>query len=408
MRVLVMGAGIVGACSAYYLAREGHSVTVVDRHAQPATEASWGNAGVITPSQVYSMASPKIWKMIRQAIFEKSGPLKFKLPPDAELIPWMMRFATYCTAARSAELTRRKYRLAVEAVARYREIVAATGISFEDHVSGSLNVFSSESAIDAAWDASKVLRDEGLTLERLGRDQILALEPVLGNDDSAIAGGLLSRVDWSGNPAVFTRRLLEYLEAHYGVRTILSADVTALDRAGDRIAKVRTSVGDMDADAYVAAFGSNAGRILATVGVRVPIYPVKGYSITIPSRSARPRLDRSIIDASRRLALARIGSAIRVTFRAEFVGFDMSIDAETCRPALDYVKRLFDNSLDYGAAVYWTGFRPMTPDGLPVVGKTRIANLFVNAGHGHLGWTMAPVTAQRLAEIVGAGSGGTR
>lgn len=402
MRVLVLGAGVVGACSAYYLSRAGHSVTVVDRHSEAATEASWGNAGVITPSQVYSMASPHIWKVIRQAIFEKSGPLKFKMPPDLELIPWMARFATYCTSARSAELTRQKYRLAIDAIARYREIVASTGIAFDDYVSGSLNVFASEKAIDAAWAASKVLRDEGLVLERLGRERLLSIEPILGNDAADISGALHSRVDWTGNPATFTRRLLDWLAKNHGVRVLLGADVTALRRKGGRISNVDTNVGEMDADAYVVACGANSGRVLKGVGVRVPIYPVKGYSITIPSKGAVPNLNCSIVDGSRRLALAKLGSSIRVTFRAEFVGFDMSIDKEIGRAPLDYVKRLFGDSLDYESGRYWTGFRPMTPDGLPIVGSTRIPNLYVNAGHGHLGWTMAPVTGLRLAEAIGA------
>jgi D-amino-acid dehydrogenase len=400
MRVLVLGAGVVGVCTAYALARAGHLVTVLDRRSEAASEASWGNAGVITPSQVYSMASPKIWKMIRQAIFEKSGPLKFKMPPDAELIPWMLRFATYCTVARSTELTRQKYRLAVEAIARYREIVSATGITFDDYVSGSLNVFSSQDAVDAAWENSKVLRDEGLVLEQLDKQQLLAIEPILRTDADEIFGALHSRVDWSGNPAIFTRRLLEWLEKNCGVQTLFETDVESVQESGGRISGVQTSKGKLDADAYIVAFGASAGRFLKGVGIRVPIYPVKGYSITIPSKEATPSLNCSIIDGSRRLALSRLGSSIRVTFRAEFVGFDTSIDRQMCRAPLDYVKRLFGASLDYDAAQYWSGFRPMTPNGLPIVGATRISNLFVNAGHGHLGWTMAPVTAQWLVDAL--------
>jgi D-amino-acid dehydrogenase len=401
MRIVVMGAGVVGVCSAYYLARSGHEVVVVERNAEAAAEASWGNAGVITPSQAYSMASPRIWSMVRKSLFSKSGPLKFKFPPELRLLPWMAEFCTYCTEARSRELTRKKYVLSQEALGLYREIVDETKIRFDDHVSGSINVFASEQALEASWAASAVLRDEGLSLERLDRDSLLAAEPILANDIGNIHGALRSRIDWSGNPALFTRRLLHWLEDNHRVEVRFKTNITGFEVRSNAIRSIVTDTGPIEADAFVLAAGAHTPQLTRRLGLRLPIYPVKGYSITIPSAEGIPKLNSSVIDSSRRLAISRLGSSIRVTFRAEFGGYDISVDKVACQVPMDYVAGLFGKSLDYSAAHYWAGFRPMTPNGLPIVGPTRLSNLFLNAGHGHLGWTMAPATSKAMTEALG-------
>ncbi len=400
MRIVVMGAGVVGICSAYYLARSGHDVVVVERNAEAAAEASWGNAGVITPSQAYSMASPRIWSMVRKSLFSKAGPLKFRFPPELRLLPWMAEFCTYCTEARSRELTRKKFILSQEALGLYREIVDETKIRFDDHVSGSINVFANEQALEASWAASAVLREEGLTLERLDRDSLLAAEPILANDIGNIHGALRSRIDWSGNPALFTRRLLRWLEDNHRVEVRFKTNITGFEVRSKAIRYAVTDAGKIEADAFVLATGAYAPRLTRRLGLRLPIYPVKGYSITIPAAEGIPNLNSSVIDSSRRLAISRLGSSIRVTFRAEFGGYDTSVDKVACRVPVDYVKGLFGKSLDYDAAHYWAGFRPMTPNGLPIVGPTGLSNLFLNAGHGHLGWTMAPATSKAMTEAL--------
>lgn len=405
MRIVVIGAGIVGVCSAYFMARSGHDVVVVERNAEAAAEASWGNAGVITPSQAYSMASPRIWSMVRKSLFSTTGPLKFKFPPELRLLPWMAEFCTYCTEARSRELTRQKYLLSQEALGLYHEIVDETKIVFDDHVSGSINVFANEQALEASWAASSVLREEGLTLERLDRDALLAAEPILANDIGNIHGALRSRIDWSGNPALFTRRLLRWLEDNHGVKVKFETNIKGFDVRANAIRHAVTDIGLIEADAFVLASGAYAPQLTKSLGLRLPIYPVKGYSITIPSSDGVPNLNSSVIDSSRRLAVSRLGSSIRVTFRAEFGGYDTSIDKVACRVPLDYVAGLFGKSLDYDAAHFWAGFRPMTPNGLPIVGPTRLSNLFLNAGHGHLGWTMAPATSKAVAEALNRSAG---
>ena len=400
MRIVVMGAGVVGVCSAYYLARSGHDVVIVERNAEAAAEASWGNAGVITPSQAYSMASPRIWSMVRKSLFSKAGPLKFKFPPDLELLPWIVEFCTYCTEARSRELTRQKYLLSQKALELYHQIIDETKIRFDDHISGSINVFASEQALEASWSASSVLREEGLMLERLDRDALLSTEPILHNDIGNIYGALRSRSDWSGNPALFTRRLLRWLEDNHGVKVQFKTNITGFDVRSNVIRHAVTDMGLIEADSFVLAAGAYAPQLAKSLGLRLPIYPVKGYSITIPSSEGVPQLNSSVIDSSRRLAVSRLGSSIRVTFRAEFGGYDTSVDKVACEVPMDYIKGLFGNSLNYTAAHYWAGFRPMTPDGLPIVGPTRLSNLFLNAGHGHLGWTMAPATSKTMAEAL--------
>jgi D-amino-acid dehydrogenase len=400
MRIVVIGAGVVGVCSAYYLARSGHDVIIVDRNAEAATEASWGNAGVITPSQAYSMASPRIWSMVRKSLFSKAGPLKFKFPPDLRLLPWMVEFCSYCTETRSRELTRQKYLLSQQALGLYHEIVDETKIAFDDHVSGSINVFANEEALESSWAAASVLREEGLSLERLDRGALLRAEPILSNDIGNIYGAVRSQIDWSGNPALFTRRLLRWLEDNHGVTVRFKTNITGFDVRSNAIRHALTDMGLIEADAFVLAAGAYAPQLTKGLGLRLPIYPVKGYSITIPSSGGVPNLNSSVIDSSRRLAISRLGSSIRVTFRAEFGGYDTSVDKVACRVPMDYVAGLFGKSLDYDAAHYWAGFRPMTPNGLPIVGPTQLSNLFFNAGHGHLGWTMAPATSKAVAEAL--------
>ena len=400
MRIVILGAGVVGVCTAWYLARDGHEVVVLDRNPEAGAEATWGNAGLIAPSQAYSMASPRIWRMVRQSVFTKSGPLKFRMPPERALVPWMLKFLPHCTGAKARELTRKKFLLSMHSLAEFHEIVAQTGIRFNDHISGSTNIFRDDATLRSAWEASEVLREEGLELERLDRDALVGVEPCLGNLGDQLTGGLRSRIDWTGDPALFTRRLLQWLQDKHGVTPLFGKKINALHVDAGRIRHVEVEGGTCSGDAFVLALGSHSAELARTVGVRLPIYPVKGYSVTAPIGTADPRMTGSIIDSSRRLALTRIGSSIRVTFKAEFVGHDATIDRSVFRLPLEYLRGLFPGSLDYDAAHYWSGFRPMTPSGLPIIGRTSYENLYLNTGHGHLGWTMGPGTGKLLSDLI--------
>lgn len=400
MRIVVLGAGVVGACTAWYLARSGHRVVLIDRQSQPASEASWGNAGLVAPSQAYSMASPRIWKMVRDSFMTNSGPLKFKMPPDPALLAWMLRFLPYCSEARSRELTRKKLALTNYSIAKFEEIISVTGIHFDRHTSGATNILPSAAALDAAWNASGVLREQGLHIERLDRDAIMDLEPCLRNMGDQLHGGLRSNIDWIGNPALFTRRLIDWLVGEHQAETIFDAKISALSAKAGVVREVIVNGESVRADAYVLALGAYSTPLARSIDLRIPIYPVKGYSVTAPFTTERHGLNGAILDSSRRLALTRIGDAVRVTFKAEFVGFDTSIHHSVFELPNSYLGRLFPNSIDQTRATYWSGFRPMSPSGLPIVGRTKYENLFLNAGHGHLGWTMAPGTGKLISDVI--------
>jgi len=401
MKIVVLGAGVVGACSAWYLARSGHQVVIVDRNSLPASEASWGNAGLIAPSQVYSMASPRIWKMARESILTKSGPMKFKMPPDRSLLAWMMKFLPYCNEASASELTLKKLALTNYSISKFDEIRSVTGIRFNDYVSGATNIQPSAAALNAAWEASSVLREQGLNIERLDRDALIDLEPCLKNmGKQQLYGGLRSNIDWIGDPALFARRLIEWLVENHGVKTIYGSEVTSLSAEGGIVKEVVVNNESIQGDAFVLALGAYSMPLARSIGLNLPIYPVKGYSITAPLTTELHGLNGAILDSSKRLAVTKIGDAVRVTFKAEFVGFDSSVDRSVFELPIGYLKGLFPDSIDYSKAIFWSGFRPMTPSGLPIVGRTKYENLFLNTGHGHLGWTMAPGTGSMISDVI--------
>lgn len=401
MKIVVLGAGVVGACTAWYLARSGHKVVIVDRHSMPASEASWGNAGLIAPSQVYSMASPRIWKMVRESILTKSGPLKFKMPPDRSLLAWMIKFLSYCNEASSRELTLKKLTLTNYSISKFDEIRSATGIRFHDYVAGATNIQPSATALNAAWEASSVLREQGLNIERLDRNALIDLEPCLKNmGKQQLYGGLRTDIDWIGNPAFFSRRLIEWLVENHGVETVYDSEVTSLSVGGGIVKEAIVGNEAIKADAFVLALGAYSTPLARSIGLDIPIYPVKGYSITAPLISEFHGLNGAILDSSRRLAVTKIGDAVRVTFKAEFVGFDTSVNQSVFDLPISYLRDLFPDSIDYSRAIFWSGFRPMTPSGLPIVGRTKYENLFLNTGHGHLGWTMGPGSGSLISDVI--------
>jgi D-amino-acid dehydrogenase len=400
MRIIVLGAGVVGVCTAWYLAKSGHEVVIVDRQFDAGSEATWGNAGVIGPSQAYSMASPRIWTMVRESLFTNSGPLKFRLPPEPVLIPWMIKFLSFCTDERSKELTRKKFRLSMYSLNEFHDIVSQTGIKFDDSIAGSINIFRDQKAADSAWLASKIMQDQGLVLNRLSRDELIEAQPCLSSIANELAGGFRSTIDWTGNPALFTRKLLKLLETNYKVTSHLGKSISAIRVDGNKISHIEVDDLILSGDQYVLALGSSSPIISRTVGIRLPVYPVKGYSVTARLFNDSPSMTGSIVDSSKRLAVSRLGSSVRVTFKAEFVGHDTSIDRSVFNAPIDYLQRLFGDSLDLKEAQFWSGFRPMTPSGLPIVGKSQYDNLYLNTGHGHLGWTMAPGTGRLLANLI--------
>ena len=399
MKVVVLGGGVIGVASAYYLAKAGHEVTVVDRQLGPALETSFANAGEISPGYASPWAAPGIpakavrWLMMRHA------PLILRPQLDAETLGWMAATLRNCTAARYARNKSRMVRLAEYSRDLLIELRAATGIAYDERSLGTLQLFRTQSQLDGVAKDVKVLADSGVPFEVLDAAGCIAVEPGLAHAREPIVGGLRLPNDETGDCYKFTVALADLL-AKMGVTFRFDTKVMGLRHAGGRIAGVTTADGEIVGDAYVAAMGSYTPALVRPLGLRLPVYPVKGYSITVPIVEAGRAPESTLLDESYKVAITRLGDRIRVGGMAEISGFNNTLHPRR-RATLEHsLQSLFPDAGHVGSASFWSGLRPMTPDGTPVVGATAFPNLFLNAGHGTLGWTMACGSGQVIADVV--------
>ena len=399
MKVVVLGGGVIGVASAYYLAKAGHEVTVVDRQLGPALETSFANAGEISPGYASPWAAPGIpakavrWLMMRHA------PLILRPQLDAETLGWMAATLRNCTAARYARNKSRMVRLAEYSRDLLIELRAATGIAYDERSLGTLQLFRTQSQLDGVAKDVKVLADSGVPFEVLDAAGCIAVEPGLAHAREPIVGGLRLPNDETGDCYKFTVALADLL-AKMGVTFRFDTKVMGLRHAGGRIAGVTTADGEIVGDAYVAAMGSYTPALVRPLGLRLPVYPVKGYSITVPIVEAGRAPESTLLDESYKVAITRLGDRIRVGGMAEISGFNNTLHPRR-RATLEHsLQSLFPDAGHVGGASFWSGLRPMTPDGTPVVGATAFPNLFLNAGHGTLGWTMACGSGQVIADVV--------
>ncbi|MBU1374877.1 MAG: D-amino acid dehydrogenase [Alphaproteobacteria bacterium] len=399
MKVVVLGSGVIGVTSAYYLAKAGHEVTVVDRQPSPALETSFANAGEVSPGYASPWAAPGIpakavkWLMMRHA------PLILRPKLDAETLGWMLATLRNCTPARYARNKGRMVRLAEYSRDLLIELRGATGIAYDERSLGTLQLFRTQSQLDGVSKDVKVLADSGVPFQVLDAAGCIAAEPGLAHAREPIVGGLRLPNDETGDCYKFTVALAD-LVAAMGVTFRFNTKVLGLRQAGGRIAGVTTADGEITADAYVAAMGSYTPALVRPLGLRLPVYPVKGYSITAPILEPARAPGSTLLDESYKVAITRLGDRIRVGGMAEISGFNNTLHPRR-RATLEHsLQSLFPDAGDVGAATFWSGLRPMTPDGTPVVGPTALPNFFINAGHGTLGWTMACGSGQVIADVV--------
>jgi D-amino-acid dehydrogenase len=401
VRVAVLGAGVIGVTSAYYLARAGHEVVVVDRQAAPAMETSFANAGEISPGYASPWAGPGIPLKALKWLLMKHTPLIVRYPLSIEAMAWMAAVLRNCTRARYAVNKDRMVRLAEFSREQLLALRASTNITYDQRMRGTLQLFRTRRQLDDVSKDTEVLRDGGVPFEILDRAGCVTIEPGLSAVAQSIVGGLRLPNDETGDCFKFTTQLAQ-ITANQGVRYQFNTVIDKLLLAANRVEAAQTSVGDIGADAFVVALGSYSTRLLQLVGLRVPIYPVKGYSITVPVIDESRAPESTIMDETYKVAITRLGNRIRVGGMAEISGFNNRLDIQR-RRTLEYsVGSLFPGAGDIVAGTFWSGLRPMTPDGPPIVGATRLPNLFVNAGHGTLGWTMACGSGRILADIVSA------
>ena len=399
MHVIVLGSGVIGTTTAYYLARQGAKVTVLDRQPGAAQETSYANAGQVSPGYSTPWAAPGIPLKAIKWLFKKHAPLAIRLDGSLYQLKWMAAMLANCSAERYAVNKERMLRLAEYSRDCLRELRADTGIQYEERARGTLQLFRTEAQMEAARRDIAVLEEVGVPYELLDRNRLVTAEPALARSLHKLAGGLRLPNDETGDCRLFTTRLAE-MAAALGVEFRYNQSVTGLNTAGGQVTGVRVGNEVLTADRYVAAFGSYTRGFLEPLGLDLPVYPVKGYSLTIPMKDEAAAPVSTILDETYKIAVTRFDDRIRVGGMAELSGFDLRLKDARRKTLELVVNDLFPGSGDVARAEFWTGLRPMTPDSTPVVGPTRYGNLFLNTGHGTLGWTMACGSGKLVADQV--------
>ncbi len=399
MKVIVLGAGVLGVTSAWYLAKAGHEVTVIDRQQGPALETSFANAGEISPGYSSPWAAPGIPLKALKWMFQRHAPLVIQPKLDWQRISWMARMLANCTSSAYAINKSRMVRLAEYSRDCLGELRTDTGIEYDQRMQGTLQVFRKPEQMDAAAKDIEVLRADGVPFEVLDRAGCVAAEPGLAASAERIVGGLRLPGDETGDCFKFTNRLAEMAEAA-GVTFRWGVSIEALEAEGGRISAVRTDHGQMTADRYVLAMGPHSPLLVKHLGLNLPIYPLKGYSLTIDIQDESRAPVSTVMDETYKVAITRLGDRIRVGGLAEIAGYDLTLNPRRRATLAKSVGELFGGSGDPDKAQFWTGLRPMTPDGTPIVGATPIPNLFLNTGHGTLGWTMSAGSGRLIADLI--------
>lgn len=398
MRVVVLGSGVVGVTSAYYLARAGHEVTVIDRESGPALDTSFANAGQISPGYASPWAAPGVPLKAVKWMFQKHAPLAIRLDGTRFQLQWMWQMLQNCTAGRYAVNKGRMVRLAEYSRDCLQALRAETGIEYEGRQGGTLQVFRTQQQLEGAAKDITVLKDANVPYELLSPEELSRAEPALAAVSHKLTGGLRLPGDETGDCQLFTTRLAA-LAGELGVRFRYNTAIDGLAVAGGRVAGVQCGSELVRADAFVVALGSYSTKLLSGI-VKIPVYPLKGYSITAPIVDAKAAPVSTVLDETYKIAITRFNDRIRVGGMAEIVGFDKRL-RDARRETLEMcVNDLFPGGGDTSNATFWTGLRPMTPDGTPVVGRTPMPNLFLNTGHGTLGWTMSCGSGQLLADLM--------
>jgi len=399
VKIIVLGSGVIGVTTAYYLARAGHEVTVVDRQAEPAQETSFANAGEVSPGYSSPWAGPGVPVKAIKWLLMRHGPLVIWPKLDPVMWWWMLKLLRNCTAERYAINKSRMIPIAEYSRDCLRVLRAETGIKYDERSQGTLQLFRKQKQLDGTGEDIAVLKQYGVPYEVLDPAGCIAAEPGLATSTVKFVGGLRLPQDETGDCHMFTQALAKEA-AKLGVEFKFNTGIERLVADGAKIAGVVTSAGTLQADAYVAALGSWSPRMLKPIGIAAPVYPIKGYSITVPINDADGAPVSTVMDESYKVAITRLGDRIRVGGTAEISGYSSSLDAAR-RATLDHsLTDMFPRGGDLSKATFWCGLRPMTPDGPPIIGATRFGNLHLNTGHGTLGWTMACGSGRALADIM--------
>jgi D-amino-acid dehydrogenase len=399
MKALVLGAGIVGITTAYELNRDGHEVTVIDRETEPASFTSYGNAGLFAPSHAYAWSSPAAPGILLRSLWRNDQALRFRPTPDPQFWSWMWKFWQQCTAERAALNTKRKARLCAYSLGVFHDTLARANIAYDGRRDGLLYLYRSQKALDGAAVKAQILRQEGCEIEVIGRDEISGKDAALSEVKDKFAGALYAPNDESGDCRLFTRNMAKWLESR-GVTFKFGTQVTGFEFEGERVSSVVTDKGKVTGDIVVLSLGVYSPHLARQLGTHLPIYPVKGYSITAPVAGKNNPPGIGGIDEENLVAYAPYGDRVRATATAEFSGYERMHRPEDFRTMLSVMRELFPNGANWKAAEHWAGLRPMTPEGTPILGQGRYKNLWFNTGQGHMGWTMSHGAARITADLI--------
>ncbi len=399
MKVIVLGSGVVGVASAWYLAAAGHEVEVVDRQSGPALETSFANAGEVSPGYSSPWAGPGIPVKAIKWLLMRHGPLVVRPRFDPAMWAWLVRMLRNCTSARYAVNKARMVPLAEYSRDQLRALRADTGIAYDERSQGTLQLFRKQAQLDGIGGDVEVLRSFGVPFEVLDQAGCIAAEPALGQVKRKFVGGLRLPGDETGDCQMFTERLAA-LAAGRGVIFRFDPSIQRIVVSGGAVTGVATSAGLLTADAYVVALGSYSPILLRPLGISLPVYPIKGYSITAPIVDEARAPVSTVMDETYKVAITRLGNRIRAGGTAEISGYDLTLHPAR-KATLDHsVGDLFPGGGRLEDAKFWCGLRPMTPDGPPLICAAPVKGLYLNTGHGTLGWTMACGSGRVLADIL--------
>jgi D-amino-acid dehydrogenase len=402
MSTVVLGAGVVGTATAWYLKKSGHDVILIDRQGEAAMETSWGNGGIIHASEVEPWSQPGMPAKIVKWLGKEDAPLLLRYGAIPRMFRWGIAFAHNCTPERFRANALSNLHLALHSLRSLQEIGAEAGIAYDRATRGVLKIYRSRESLDNAQRSTDYLAEHGLLYERITPERSVELEPALQHTKSTLAGALYFARDEVGDSNKFGQGLAAACAAK-GVQCRFGETIDRIETSGDRVQGVVTNKGRIAADTIVVALGSFTAPMLAKNGIRVPIYPVKGVSITFLRGGWNSAPNVPVIDDSKLFGFVPIGDRMRVSGSAEITGYDTT-------PAMTRAQAIIDNAsftfpelkhnLDITKAKVWAGLRPVSPSGTPLIGETRIKGLWINAGHGHLGWTLSCGSGRLAADLI--------
>jgi len=399
MKVLVLGGGVIGATAAYELAGDGHQVTLIERQSGVALETSFANAGEVSPGYSAPWAGPGVPLKAVKWLLMYHRPLVIRLHFDWHLVSWVLAMLRNCTAARYELNKSRMVRLAEYSRDCMKSLRAVTTIAYDERMQGTLQLFRTQKQVDGTASDTAILERYGVPYQLLGRSGCIEYEPALARVRDKFAGGLRLPGDETGDCFKFANRIAEMAAAR-GATLRFGVTIQSLLTDGKRLTGIVTDQGRLQADAYLIALGSHSPKLLSPLGIDIPVYPVKGYSITVPITDAGGAPESTVMDETHKVAITRLGDRIRVGGTAELAGYNLALHEARRRTLMHVVGDLFPDGGDLGRAEFWCGLRPMTPDGTPIVGGTTLPNLFLATGHGTLGWTMAAGTARVTCDLI--------